>query len=244
MKLPKYTSYSDSGVEWIGHVPAHWKVDRLKASLVSSRNGIWGDEPNGDENDIACVRVADFDRNKLQVKPQIPTIRSVTTKERDGRILRRGDLLLEKSGGGDLQPVGQVVMYQLDLPAVCSNFVARIALKSGMNAAYWNYVHSAAYSVGVNLGSINQTSGIQNLDQDRYFNERVPFPPESEQTGIAAFLDRETAKIDRLISEQEKLITLLKERRSALVAAAVTGQIDVRDTVTNSLDEIAEGRAA
>jgi type I restriction enzyme, S subunit len=222
MSLPKYLIYKDSGVRWIGQVPTHWKIDRIKASIISSRNGIWGDEPQEDETDIACVRVADFDRNKLEVKPQIPTIRSVTEKERNGRLLRRGDLLLEKSGGGELQPVGQVVMYQLDVPAVCSNFVSRVILKPSMSSGYWKYVHNAAYSVGVNLGSINQTSGIQNLDQDRYFNESAPFPPQPEQSAIAAFLDRETAKIDTLIAEQEKLIDLLAEKRQATISHAVT----------------------
>ncbi|WP_207224759.1 restriction endonuclease subunit S [Sphaerotilus mobilis] len=149
-------------------------------------------------------------------------MRSITEKERAGRLLRKGDLLLEKSGGGELQPVGQVVMYQLDTPAVCSNFVARVALASGMSAGFWNYVHSAAYSVGVNVGAINQTSGIQNLDQDRYFNERAPFPPLNEQTAIATFLDQETAKLDALIAEQEKLIALLAEKRQATISHAVT----------------------
>lgn len=222
MSLPKYIAYKYSGVEWIGQIPSHWKIDRIKASILSSRNGIWGDEPQGDGSDIACVRVADFDRNKLQVKPQIPTIRSVTAKERNGRVLHRGDLLLEKSGGGEIQPVGQVIMYQLDTPAVCSNFVARVVLKPGMSPGYWNYVHNAAYSVGANLGSINQTSGIQNLDQDRYFNESAPFPPEPEQSAIANFLDRETAKINALIAEQERLIGLLAENRQATIYHAVT----------------------
>ncbi len=222
MSLPRYPEYKGSKVEWLGHVPAHWKVDRIKASIASARNGIWGDEPKNDANDIPCVRVADFDRSKLQVKSEVPTVRSITEKERASRLLNRGDLLLEKSGGGDLQPVGQVVMYQLDVPAVCSNFVAKVVLKQRMVPSYWNYVHNAAYSVGVNIGSINQTSGIQNLDQDRYFNERAPFPPESEQTAIAAFLDRETAKIDALIAEQEKLIALLAEKRQATISHAVT----------------------
>lgn len=117
-------------------------------------------------------------------------------------------------------------MYQLEAPAVCSNFVARVSLKEGMCSGYWNYVHSAAYAVGVNVGSINQTSGIQNLDQDRYFNERGPFPPEAEQTAIAAFLDHETAKIDALIAEQEKLIALLAEKRQATISHAVTRGLD------------------
>lgn len=121
-----------------------------------------------------------------------------------------------------MQPVGQVVMYHLDAPAVCSNFVAKVVLKPYMAPDYWNYVHSAAYAVGVNIGSISQTSGIQNLDADRYFNERAPFPPFDEQTAIATFLDRETAKIDALIAEQEKLLTLLAEKRQATISHAVT----------------------
>lgn len=234
MSLPRYREYKDSGVEWLGRIPSHWGIDRLKASVASARNGIWGDEPQGDENDIACVRVADFDRGRLQVQPKILTIRSVTEKERAGRLLNKGDLLLEKSGGGELQPVGQVVLYQLDAPAVCSNFVARVALKQGMCAGYWNYVHSAAYAVGLNIGAVNQTSGIQNLDQDRYFNERAPFPPESEQSAIAAFLDRETAKIDALIAEQEKLIALLAEKRQATISHAVTKGLDPRAPMKES----------
>ncbi len=222
MSLPGYSQYKDSGVQWLGEVPAHWLIDRIKASVESARNGVWGEEPKGDESDIACVRVADFDRTKLLVKEPVPTYRSITEKERAGRLLSRGNLLLEKSGGGDLQPVGQVVMYQLEVPAVCSNFVAKVMLKQGMVSGFWNYLHSAAYSVGVNLGSINQTSGIQNLDQDRYFNERAPYPPAVEQTDIAAFLDRETAKIDALIAEQEKLLTLLAEKRQATISHAVT----------------------
>lgn len=222
MSLPKYQKYKESGAEWLGKVPAHWRVDRFKASVASCRNGIWGDEPTGDSDDIACVRVADFDRNRLVVKNAIPTLRRVTERERAGRLLTRGDLLLEKSGGGELQPVGQVVMYDLEPPAVCSNFVARMSLLPGMVSSYWRYVHAAAYSLGVTLGSINQTSGIQNLDQERYLNNRAPFPPFPEQRAIATFLERETGKIDSLIKEQEKLVDLLAEKRQAVISHAVT----------------------
>lgn len=242
MRLPRYPRYQDSGVSWIGQVPAHWRVDRFKASVADARNGIWGNEPAGDETDIACVRVADFDRARLAVKPVIPTTRSVSEKEREGRVLKPGDLLLEKSGGGESQPVGQVVLFLGDEPAVCSNFVARVELKAGMVPRYWNYAHSAAYAVGVNLGAINQTSGIQNLDQQRYFNERAPFPPKDEQMAIAAFLDHETSKIDELIAEQEKLIALLAEKRQATISHAVTRglnpQVPMKDSGVPWLGEV------
>lgn len=244
MSFPRYPEYKDSGVEWLGDVPGHWGVDRLKASIVTSKNGIWGEEPKGDEDDTPCVRVADFDRQKLRVELTEPTIRNITSREREGRTLNKGDLLLEKSGGGENQPVGCVVLYDDERPAVCSNFVARVQLKPGMVSSYWRYVHAAAYAVRLTTGSINQTSGIQNLDQDRYYNERAAFPPPEEQTAIATFLDRETAKIDALVTEQEKLIALLQEKRQAVISHAVTKGLDpnvpMKDSGVEWLGEVPE----
>ena len=234
MSFPRYPEYKDSQVEWLGSIPSHWKVDRIKASVQSCRNGIWGEEAQGDTNDIPCVRVADFDRNKLQVILDEPTIRNVTEKERANRTLRKGDLLLEKSGGGEHQPVGCVVLYNDDRPAVCSNFVAKMELSDEMVPSYWRYVHAAAYSIRLTTGSINQTSGIQNLDQDRYFNERCVFPPFIEQMAIAEFLDNETSKIDDLVTEQELLIGLLKEKRQAAISNAVTKGLDPDVKMKNS----------
>jgi type I restriction enzyme S subunit len=222
MSLPRYPKYKPSGVEWLGDVPEGWEVDRIKRSVLSSKNGVWGAEPQQDESDIPCVRVADFDRQKLRVELSEPTIRNVVESERVGRVLCKGDLLLEKAGGGELQPVGCVVLYDDDRPAVCSNFVARVQVAPGMNASFWRYAHAAAYAVRLNTRSIKQTSGIQNLDGSQYFDERAAFPPLPEQTAIAEFLDRETAKIDGLVTEQRRLMELLKEKRQAVISHAVT----------------------
>jgi type I restriction enzyme S subunit len=222
MTFPRYPEYKNSGVEWIGQVPVHWGVERLKVSVKTCRNGIWGNEPNGNEDDIPCVRVADFDRTQLEVQHEVPTIRNVTEKEQLNRTLSKGNLLIEKSGGGDNQPVGCVVLYNSTHKAVCSNFVAKIELAPKMDPSFWRYVHSAAYSIRLTIGSINQTSGIQNLDQDRYFNERSAYPPLNEQILIAKFLEIETAKIDLLVTEQGKLIELLKEKRQAVISHSVT----------------------
>lgn len=221
MSFPAYPKYKDSGVEWLGQIPDHWRVDRIKASVASARNGIWGEEADGEGSNIPCVRVADFDRGMLSVKLKDPTLRKVTEKERIGRVIKRGDLLLEKSGGGEGQPVGCVVLYEDDEPAVCSNFVAKVELSDGMDSSFWRYVHAAAYSIRLTTCSINQTSGIQNLDQAAYFNEKVGFPPADEQSVIAKFLDHETAKIDALIIEQERLIKFLAEKRLSVILGSV-----------------------
>lgn len=226
MKHLPYKNYKNSGIEWVGDIPQSWDIDRVKASIKSCKNGIWGEEPIGDENDTVCVRVADFDRDNLSIDIEDPTLRNIQNKEKVTRTLKKGDLLIEKSGGGENQPVGCVVLYNHDTPAVCSNFIARMSLKEGMSPSFWKYMHAAAYSIRLTIGSINQTSGIQNLDQDRYFNEKVPFPPLDEQQAIANFLDRETAKIDELIQKQEKLIELIQEKIASVTDSLVTKGLD------------------
>ncbi len=217
-----------SGVEWLGEVPEHWEVARLKWSAPGTVNGVWGEEADG-ENDIACVRVADFDRRSFRVDFSDPTMRAVSASQRSGRELRPGDLLLEKSGGGEKQMVGCVVLYDHDEPAVSSNFVARISLADGADSGFWTYMHAALYSGKLNYPAIKQTTGIQNLDSNAYFNTPTPFPPLEEQRAIAAFLDRETQRVDSLTNEVESAIERLQEYRTALITAAVTGKVDVRE---------------
>ncbi len=150
----------------------------------------------------------------------------MSASERRGRVLQAGDLLLEKSGGGEKSPVGFVVLYDRAEPAVCSNFVARVVLKEGMDPRYWTYVHGANYALRVTSRSVRQSTGIQNLDETSYFNEVVPFPPAEAQIEIANYLDRETAEIDAFIADQEELIRLLTERRAATISHAVTKGLD------------------
>ena len=124
-----YPAMKPSGVEWLGEVPEHWDVRRLWASVHGCINGIWGNDPNGRE-DLPCVRVADFDRVRLRVRLAKPTLRAIAPGERSRRLLKKSDLLLQKSGGGKLQPVGVVMLYDHDAEAVCSNFVARMPVSA------------------------------------------------------------------------------------------------------------------
>ena len=218
----------DSGVEWLGEVPAHWEVNRLRVTVQNYQNGVWGAEPNG-KNDIACVRVADFDRIRLRARMDKPTLRSIEPTVIQTRSLHSGDLLLEGSGGGEKQPVGAVVLYDSVEPAVCSNFIAQLRPSNGFESRFLAYLHFALYSVRVNLRSIKQSIGIQNLDKANYLNEATALPPLPEQQTIATFLDKETAKIDDLIARIREAIERLKELRTALISAAVTGRIDVRE---------------
>lgn len=221
MKYPAYSEYKPSGIEWLGTVPSHWRVDRLKWTATGCYNGIWGDEPN-EVDDLICVRVADFDRDRFVVIENPPTIRAIESGQRRNRLLQKNDLLIEKSGGGEKQLVGCVVQFTENYPAVCSNFVARLPVANGYDARYLTYLHASIYAAKLNYPSIKQTTGIQNLDSAEYQNIFVAYPSMGEQQTIARFLDAKTAQIDELINKKRQLIDKLKEKRQALIARTVT----------------------
>ncbi len=221
MKYATYEDYKNSASDWLGSVPSHWHVDRLKWSTTGCYNGVWGDEPN-DLDDLICIRVADFDRDRFVVVSNPPTIRAIEPAQRRNRILQKNDLLIEKSGGGEKQLVGCVVQFTEDFPAVCSNFVARLPVARECDPRYWTYLHSAIYAARLNYPAIKQTTGIQNLDSGEYLSILAVYPPLDEQQTIACFLDAKTAQIDALVAQKRQLIDKLKEKRQALIARTVT----------------------
>jgi len=212
--------------------PANWRSLRLRETVTSCSNGIWGCDPSGGEDDIVCVRVNDFDRVRLRVDLSNPTVRSVPQAHRRGRILARHDLLLEKSGGGENQPVGAVVLYDASTPAVSSNFIARMQVAPEFDSRYLCYLHAALFYFGVNRRSIHQTTGIQNLDSAAYLSEHVRVPALHEQREIAAALERKSALVDRVIANKERLLELLKEQRQAWIDRAMVSGADLLSSET------------
>jgi type I restriction enzyme S subunit len=127
-------------------------------------------------------------------------------------LLRPGDLVLEKSGGGEKQPVGMAVLFTETDTAVCSNFCARIKPSTDVDSRFLTYVFAAAYGQGLTQAAIKQTTGIQNLDTGAFFASRWAFPAQEEQRRIADFLDAETARIDDLAFRQSDQSQLLADR--------------------------------
>ncbi len=195
---------------------------RLKFAFEAPVGGVWGDEPRGDANDMVCVRVADFDDQAGRVSTDRLTLRNISASEQKNRILRRGDLLLEKSGGGEQSAVGRSIQFDRDFAAVSSNFIARLRPKDEHDANFLTYLMRTLYQGGGSIPHIKQTTGIQNLDCDAYLSRAFAFPPVAEQRQIAGYLDEVTGKIDRLMGLRRRQMELLKELRVSLIQQAVT----------------------
>ena len=227
--MRRYPEYKESGVEWIGELPKNWEVKKIKNTQSYLVGGIWGNEPEGNENDIYCIRVADFNYEQLTISTHNLTLRNIPLKEKDKRILKNYDLLIEKSGGGEKSPVGKTVMFNAEISrqSVTSNFITKFTAKSdSCFPKYVLYCLCFFYHIGLTRKHIKQTTGIQNLYIDSYFQERIPLPSIVEQTQIANFLDRKTEQIDELIRIKERRIKLLQEQRTALINQAVTKGLD------------------
>ncbi|MGH3794952.1 MAG: restriction endonuclease subunit S [Pseudonocardiaceae bacterium] len=203
-------------------------MTRLKHLFSSVRGGLWGAEPAGDDGDVICVRVADFDRKRMTAGSRAETRRSLDPGRLRSRVLRPGDVLLERSGGGDKAPVGCAVSFDGVARSVCSNFVAALRPVSGVHPRYAGLLLAACYHGGRTIPFIKQTTGIQNLDGSAYLAQSVALPSMGEQRGIARELDRSIVEHLSLAGAIDAQINLLAERRQALITAAVTGQLDVR----------------
>ena len=202
-------------------IPDGWERTSLRRLADGPKNGAWGSEVGEDDIDAICVRVADFDWARLTLKLDDPTTRSFRKQQFRTLQLRFGDIVIEKSGGGEKTPVGRVVWFDKDVEAVTSNFVARIRPHEGVCSRFILYLLAAHYTSGYSYQFIKQNTGIQNLDDTNLFRSDVWVPDLPTQRQIADFLDRETARIDLLIEKKQRLVELLGEKKATAIDAIV-----------------------
>lgn len=215
MSLPRYREYKDSGVTWLGEVPAHWTVASLKRGFSVCLGKMLQTE-SGCSDDILrpYLRAANIQWGGIDVSD----VKLMWFSPRALEQLRliNGDLLV--SEGGD---VGRSAIWRDEIEeCYIQNSVNRLRGTDGNSTAflyYWMVTIKAKGYVDV----LCNKSTIAHFTAEKVAEVPTPFPPSAEQTIIATFLDRETGKIDALIAEQEKLISLLAEKRQATIAHAV-----------------------
>lgn len=246
MILKSYDDYKDSESKWLGEIPKHWNVQQLKSVIVNWRNGKWGNDPieNAPDNYV-CVRVADFNRTKGLIDDKKLTYRNYKDENISDCLIRPNHILIERSGGGDNQLVGSTVLYRLNYPAVCSNFISILEIdESKVDVDFLQYAFTHLYFLNLNKLAIKQTSGIQNLDLKQYIQNNFALPSKSEQIQVVDFLHKETSRIDTLISKQEQLIQLLEEQRKSIISYAVAKGLNpntpMKDSGIEWLNEVPE----
>jgi type I restriction enzyme, S subunit len=208
----------DSGVEWIGKIPEGWEVKKIKRDTPIMR----GASPRpiddqrffDDEGEYAWVRISDVTRSNGKL--QKTTQRLSDEGSRLSVKLHPGELFLSIAGS-----VGKPCVADIKC-CIHDGFVYFPKLTINKKILYY------IFKVGKCYGGLGKLGTQLNLNTDTVGNIKIPVPPKNESDEISEFLDKQIPQFDKLIAKSKAQITLLEEKRHALITAAITGKIDVR----------------
>lgn len=220
-RFKAYPAYKDSGVEWLGEVPVGWDILRLKHLTVEPPQ-YGANEPaqHVDPDQPRYIRITDIDdAGRLRSD----TFCSLPENIAKPYLLKQGDILFARSGA----TVGKTLFYEESWGRACyAGYLIRFRINHLFTSAQFIYYFTQSSSYRNWLTSSFIQSTIQNISADKYANLALAVPSLAEQQSIVEFLDGETSKIDALITKKERLIELLKEKRSAVISHAVTKGLD------------------
>jgi len=216
MSIQRYQNNIQSGVEWLGETPSTWTIKRL---------GYFFDERREKVSDTVFKPLS---VTKNGIVPQLET----AAKSDDGdnrKKVCKGDFVInsrsDRKGSSGASPltgsvslINTVIVPKKDIDI---KFAHHLFRSTSFQEEYYRY----GKGIVADLWSTNY-SEMKNIS--------IPVPPLNEQSKIAAFLEDETAKIDKLVAEQEKLIELLKEKRQAVISNAVTNGLDPKVKMKDS----------
>ena len=226
-----------SGVEWLGDVPEHWQIKKIKhMTKVISK----GTTPSTEgfeiieEGEIRFIKAENLVENNLSYTPEF-FIDNKTNSALSRSILEENDVLIVIAGA----TIGKVAVLEKSfLPANTNQAVCFIRLKErNLSKLVWYYMQSNIMKQMIAITSVQ--SAQPNISMGLLKELVYPLPSRPEQQAIIEFLDQETGKIDDLIVKVETAIEKLKEYRTALISAAVTGKIDVSTGLNTSRREVA-----
>jgi type I restriction enzyme S subunit len=220
--LDRSVPMKDSGIEWLGKIPAHWLTPPLYARYQVQLGKML------DSKRITGTRLAPYLRN-VDVQwdsigiEDLPKM-DFSESDRERFALRRGDLLVCEGG-----EVGRTAVWHGELEeCYYQKAIHRLRPKNGEDwPRYFFYVMYAASKLGVFRATGNPNT-IDHLTAEKLRAHRFPFPPSHEQSDIVEFLDRRVREVQKLQLKCHESIGTLQEFRTALISAAVTGKIDVR----------------
>jgi type I restriction enzyme S subunit len=219
MSFPRYPEYKDSGVEWLGELPAHWSVARLKQ--------------------VADVRLSNVDKHSVETQPAVRLcnyvdvykndritsvmefMQATASEEQIARLsLLAGDVIITKDSEVP-SDIGVPALVDETIPDLVCGYHLALIRPTHAVGGFLRYLFKSDYVKAV---FEVEATGMTRYALGKYSIENLAHlaPPLEEQQAIAAFLDRETGKIDTLIAEQQRLVELLAEKRQAVISHAVT----------------------
>jgi type I restriction enzyme, S subunit len=209
----------DSGVPWLGAVPKHWEVTHLKR-IARIRYGL-GQPPREHDQGVPLIRATNIDAGKITERDLVLVDPTDVPESKDA-FLTAGEIIVVRSGvyTGDSSIIPSA--YER---AVAGYDMVVTVVQAIPQFVAWSFLGT---SVAHQFDMAKLRAAQPHLNAEELGETWIVLPTATEQAAIVAFIESETAQIDTLITKSQEMIAVLHEHRTALVAAAVTGQIDVR----------------
>lgn len=221
--LDPKVKFKPSGVEWIGDIPEHWAVRRLR--FLSKGMLQYGANEQSGQKDLDCPRYVRITDIKDGGELREDTLCTISKDIAKAYLLREGDILFARSGA----TVGKTFCYQRSWgEAAYAGYLIRAKIDATIirHEFVFQFTRSRAYSNWIGSSFIKAT--IQNISAEKYASLWITLPPRGEQKSILEFIKRESEVIDQAIARAEREIELMREYRTRLISDVVTGQVDLR----------------
>ena len=221
----------DSGISWLGKVPTHWALKRLKFIFPRLYSGVSVNSDNTPSLDgsVAILKTSCVYGNRF--KPEENKRVVDTELERVACPVTKDSLIISRMNTPEL--VGNCGYVDIDFEHLFLPdrlWIAHFHDHPDTNGKFaWYLVISHALSSLTGILATGTSGSMKNLTQEAFLDIRVAAPPAAEQADIVAFLDTEMSRLDALEAKTLSAVAKLREYRSALISAATTGKIDVRD---------------
>ncbi len=218
--LKKYSEYKDSGVEWIGEIPAHWKHIPLRwgTKIFSGGTPSRLKDAYWNSNDIPWLNSGEV--NKKKILHANNYISKQGLNESSAKWIKAKSLIMALAGQGKTK--GMVAT--LEMPSTCNQSLA--AIEPDTKVLFYQFLYYYLDSKYQNIRGMVGDDARDGLNLEIIKSILSPLPPLFEQQQIANYLDQKTTAIDQLIQKKEQLIQLLEEKRTAMINQAVTKGLD------------------
>jgi type I restriction enzyme S subunit len=212
----------DSGVEWIGEIPEHWRF--IKFSYLISKSDLGGNYDSSSEGDgLPLMKMGNLGRGKINLKK----IEYLNNDEYDiSHKLEHGDFLFNTRNSIDL--VGKVSLWRNELEfSLYNSNILRISFKNGVDNEFMCYLFNSQSILDVLKLISKGTTSVSGIYYKDLSEIKICIPSIEEQLQIVEYLDSKTKEIDDLVQLEQKKIDLLKQYRQSLISEVVTGKIKV-----------------
>jgi len=230
VRLQKYDSYKDSGIEWLGEIPSEWEIEKLKFNTnIFSGNSISDHKKSNYEfiieESFAYISTKDLDINDSSINYDNGL--RIPKTNNDFKVANKNSTLLCIEGGS----AGRKISFTNQNICFVNKLACISSIKNNDSKYIYYLIKSSIFKSQFNL-SMNGLIGGVSLSILKNFD--LTFPPLQEQQKIALFLDTKTQQLDKAIKQKEQLIKLLKERKQIVINEAVTKGLDKTVTMKDS----------